>query len=99
MRRQLDDDNFGANTWTEDYQTIKDADSVIGALPALTNAGAAIPAANVKALQGSMQTIKALAYMYILLAHDTVGMAINSRVERSRAVGSHRLSALGMRGA
>jgi len=74
----LDIDNFGANTWTEDYQTIKDADSVIGVLPTLTNAGAAIPAANVKALQGSMQTIKALAYMYILLSHDTVGMAIST---------------------
>src|SRR5580704_2142249 len=75
---QLDIDNFGAAVWEEQYQTIKDADSVIGALPTLTNAGAAIPAANVKALQGSMETIKALAYMYILLSHDTVGMAINT---------------------
>src|SRR5579863_5616472 len=75
---QLDDDNFGANTWTEQYQTIKDADSVIGVVPTLTNAGAAIPVANVKAIQGAMQTMKALEYMYILLAHDTVGMAITS---------------------
>jgi hypothetical protein len=75
---QLDDDNFGANTWEEQYQTIKDADSVIGVLPTLTNAGAAIPAANVKALQGSMETMKAVEYMYILLAHDTVGMALNT---------------------
>ena len=75
---QLDDDNFGANTWTEQYQTIKDADSVIGVLPTLTNGGAAIPVANVKALQGAMQTMKAVEYMYVLLAHDTVGMAINN---------------------
>jgi len=75
---QLDDDNFGAETWTEQYQTIKDADSVIGVLPTLTNAGAPIPVANIKALQGSMQTMKALEYMYVLLAHDTVGIAINN---------------------
>jgi len=75
---QLDIDNFGAGVWEEQYQTIKDADSVIGVLPTLTNAGATIPAANVKALQGSMEAMKALEYMYVLLAHDTVGIAINN---------------------
>src|SRR5579862_2117145 len=74
----LDDDNFGAIAWNEQYQTVKDADSVIAVLPTLTNAGAAIPTANVKALQGAMETIKGLEYMYVLLAHDTVGIAINN---------------------
>ncbi len=74
----LDVDNFGAQVWNEEYQAIKDADSLIIVLPTLTNAGAAIPTANIKALQGSMETWKALNYMYILLAHDTVGIAINN---------------------
>ncbi|HXB23829.1 MAG TPA: hypothetical protein VNV25_03800 [Gemmatimonadaceae bacterium] len=74
----LDIDNFGALVWNEEYQAIKDADSIIAVLPTLTNNGAAIPTANIKALQGSMETWKALNYMYVLLAHDTVGIAINN---------------------
>jgi hypothetical protein len=74
----LDDDAFGAVDWNEFYQAIKDADSIIGVLPTLTNNGAAIPTANIQALQGAMQTVKALNYMYILLAHDTVGIAVNN---------------------
>jgi hypothetical protein len=74
----LDDDNFGADVWNEEYQDVKDADSILAVLPTLTNAGAAIPTANVKALQGALETEKALNYMYVLLAHDTVGIAINN---------------------
>lgn len=74
----LDADNFGALVWADQYQDIKDADSIIAVLPTLTSNGAAIPLANMKALQGSMETWKALEYMYILLAHDTVGIAINN---------------------
>ncbi len=74
----LDDDNFGADTWNEEYEAIKNADSVIGVLPTLTNAGAAIPTANMKALQGAMETWKAVNYMYVLLSHDTVGIAIDN---------------------
>jgi hypothetical protein len=74
----LDVDNFGALVWNEEYQAIKDADSIIAVLPTLTNAGAALPTANIKALQGSMETWKALNYMYVLLAHDTTGIAINN---------------------
>lgn len=74
----LDLDNFGALVWNEEYQAIKDADSIIAVLPTLTNNGAAIPTANIKALQGSMETWKALNYMYVLLAHDTVGIAIDN---------------------
>jgi len=74
----LDVDNFGALVWNEEYQAIKDADSIIAVLPTLTNAGAAIPTANIKALQGSMETWKAVNYMYVLLAHDTAGIAINN---------------------
>jgi hypothetical protein len=74
----LDADNFGAQSWNVEYQGVKDADSVIAMLPSLTNAGVAVPTANVKALQGSMETIKALNYIYVLLSHDTVGIAINN---------------------
>jgi hypothetical protein len=74
----LDDDNFGAQGWNPEYQAIKDADSVIGVLPTLTNGGAPLPAASVQSLQGAMETWKALNYMYVLLDHDTVGIAINN---------------------
>jgi hypothetical protein len=74
----LDDDNFGSRDWAFEYETIKEADSVIGVLPTLTNNGLAIPAANIKALVGSMETTKALNYMYVLLSHDTVGIAISN---------------------
>ncbi len=77
-QQPLDDDNFGAGVWNGESQGAKDADSVIAVLPTLTNGGTALPAANIKALQGSMEVIKALEYMYILLAHDTVGVAINN---------------------
>jgi hypothetical protein len=75
----LDDDNFGAGDWNTEYQDVKNADSVIGVLPTLTNPGGpALGPAQVKALQGTMETFKALEYMYVLLAHDTVGVAINN---------------------
>jgi hypothetical protein len=74
----LDDDNFGANMWPHEYTAVKTADSVIGILPTLTNVGAAIPTASIKGLQGVMQTTKAMDYMYILLSHDTNGIAINT---------------------
>jgi hypothetical protein len=77
-QQPLDDDNFGAQDWNTEYQDVKDADSVIAVLPTLTYQGKALPTANVQALQGTMETIKALSYMYILLAHDTVGIAINN---------------------
>jgi hypothetical protein len=74
----LDDDNFGACCWNTEYAAAKEADSMIAVLPTLTNNGLAIPAANIKALQGAMETTKALNYMYSLLAHDTSGIAINN---------------------
>lgn len=74
----LDDDNFGAQDWNTEYQDVKNADSVIDVLPTLTYQGAALPTPQVKALQGTMETFKALEYMYVLLAHDTVGIAINN---------------------
>jgi hypothetical protein len=77
-QQPLDDDNFGAGVWNNESQDVKDADSIIAVLPTLTNSGAALPVANMKALQGAMEVIKAVDYMYILLAHDTVGIAINN---------------------
>jgi hypothetical protein len=77
-QQPLDDDNFGAGVWNTESQDVKDADSVIAVLPTLTNAGVALPVANTKALQGAMEVIKDVDYMYILLAHDTVGIAINN---------------------
>lgn len=76
---QLDDDNFGALVWNLPYQAIKDADSLAGVMPTLTTAtGAPMPAANLKALLGVTETIKAMDYMFILLSHDTNGVAMNS---------------------
>jgi hypothetical protein len=74
----LDDDNFGAAVWNREFQGVKTADSVIAVLPTLNNAGAALPTANVKALQGVMETIKALDYMYLAESHDTNGVPMNS---------------------
>lgn len=74
----LDDDNFGAGIWQIPYVNIKNADTVIGVLPTLTLNGAALPAANVKALTGVAETMKGLMYMYIALSHDTNGVAMNS---------------------
>lgn len=74
----LDDDNFGAGIWNLEYSGVKSTDSIIAVLPTLTNNGAALPVANIKALQGVMETIKALDYMYVLIAHDTNGVAMNN---------------------
>lgn len=74
----LDNDNFGAGTWNHEYQAVKQTDSIIGVLPTLTNAGATIPAANVTALQGVMESTKAMDYMYLLVSHDTNGIAMNT---------------------
>jgi hypothetical protein len=74
----LDDDNFGAAVWNNEYTDVKSADTVFNLLPTLTNNGTAIPVANVKALQGVVMTMKALNYMYIELAHDTNGTAIGA---------------------
>src|SRR5579872_1706020 len=74
----LDDDNFGAAVWNLEYSGVKSADSLIGVLPTLNNNGAAIPSTAIKGLQGVAQTIKALNYMYVALAHDTNGVAMNN---------------------
>lgn len=74
----LDDDNFGANIWPHEYTGIKTADTLIAILPTLTNQGATIPAPNVRALQGTLETFKAMLYMYIAESHDTNGVAMNS---------------------
>jgi hypothetical protein len=74
----LDDDNFGAGIWANMYTTVKTADTIIGILPTLTNNGTSIPTASIKALQGVMETTKALAYMYVALTHDTNGVAMNN---------------------
>ena len=74
----LDDDNFGAAIWANMYTAVKTADTIIGILPTLTNNGAAIPQGSIKALQGVMETTKALAYMYVAFTHDTNGVAMNN---------------------
>jgi hypothetical protein len=74
----LDDDNFGAGDWDFEYNAVKVADSVQGILPQLTVSGSPIPAANLHALQGVIETTKAMDYMFIELAHDTNGTAIGA---------------------
>jgi len=74
----LDDDNFGAAIWANMFTAIKTADTIIAILPTLTSNGAPVPTASVKALQGVMETTKALGYMYVALSHDTNGVAMNS---------------------
>jgi hypothetical protein len=75
----LDDDNFGADVWEPEYQAVKDADSLAGLLPTLKDpTGAPMPAANLKALLGVVETMKALDYMFVAVTHDTNGVAMNS---------------------
>ena len=74
----LDDDNFGAGDWDFLYNAVKVADTVQGILPTLTVNGSPITAANLKALQGVIETTKAMDYMYIALSHDTNGVAIGA---------------------
>jgi hypothetical protein len=74
----LDDDNFGAQDWDIEYNGVKVADSVAGVLSAITVNGAPIPAANLEALLGVIETIKAMDYMYIAISHDTNGVAIGA---------------------
>jgi len=74
----LDDDNFGALAWDIEYNAAKVADSVQAILPSLTVNGAPIPAASLKALQGVIETTKAMDYMLIEVAHDTNGTAIGA---------------------
>jgi hypothetical protein len=73
----LDNSNFGAGVWANEFSAIKVADSVISVLPTLTVGGASVPAANLEALFGVAETIKALDYLYIAEAHDTNGVAVN----------------------
>jgi hypothetical protein len=58
------------------YNAVKLADTVQGILPTLTANGAPIPTANLKAVEGVIETTKAMDYMYIALSHDTNGVAI-----------------------
>ena len=74
----LDDDNFGAGDWDFEYNAVKVADSVQGILPQLTVSGSPVPAANLNALLGVIETTKAMDYMIIELAHDTNGTAIGA---------------------
>jgi hypothetical protein len=74
----LDDDNFGAGDWDVLYNGVKLADTVQGILPTLTANGQPIPTASLKALEGVIETTKAMDYMYIELAHDTNGTAIGA---------------------
>ncbi len=74
----LDDDNFGASVWNLEYSAVKSADSLIGVLPTLNNNGAAIPTAAIQGLQAVAEVQKALNYMYVAIAHDTNGVAINN---------------------
>src|SRR5580704_9430265 len=74
----LDDDNFGAGDWDFEYNAVKVADSVQGILPQLTVSGSPVPAANLNALLGVIETTKAMDYMYVELAHDTNGTAIGA---------------------
>ncbi len=74
----LDDDNFGAGVWDIEYNAVKVADTVQGILPTITVNGSPIAAANLHALEGVVETTKAMDYMYIELAHDTNGTAIGA---------------------
>jgi len=72
---KLDNDNFGARVWDNEFNGVKIADTVLGIIPTLTtNTGAAIAANDAAALQGVLQTEKALFFMYLGLTHDTVGV-------------------------
>ncbi len=74
----LDNDNFGASSWDLEYNAAKVADTVQGILPTITVDGAAMPAANLHALNGVLETLKAMDYMYVAMSHDTNGVAINA---------------------
>lgn len=75
---QLDNSNFGAGVWANEFSAVKTADSVIGVLPSLSTAsGQPVPAPNLEALFGAAETIKALDYLYVAEAHDTNGVAMN----------------------
>jgi hypothetical protein len=74
---KLDDDNFGALSWQNEYTYAKDADTLASILQTLTtSAGAKMPTANLNALLGVVETIKAMDYMYVALTHDTNGVAM-----------------------
>jgi hypothetical protein len=74
---RLDNDNFGANTWNTDFNGIKVVDTTQGIIPTLQVNGASLPAATVNALEGVLETTKAMDYMYIAIAHDTNGVPID----------------------
>jgi hypothetical protein len=75
----LDDDGFGALVWNTEYTAAKDADSLEGTLQTLVGpTGAKMPAANLNALLGVVKTIKAMDYMFVVLSHDTNGVAMNA---------------------
>lgn len=75
----LDDDGFGAIVWQTEYTAAKDADSLMTNLQTLrAPTGAPMPAANLKALLGVVETIKAMDYMWVVLSHDTNGVAMNA---------------------
>jgi hypothetical protein len=72
---KLDNDNFGARVWDNEFNAVKIADTVIGIIPTLTtNTGSAVSATDVAGLVGVLQTEKALFFMYLALSHDTVGV-------------------------
>lgn len=75
----LDDDGFGALVWNTEYTSAKDADTLETVLQTLVGpTGAKMPAANLNALLGVVQTIKAMDYMYVVLSHDTNGVAMGA---------------------
>ena len=74
----LDNDNFGAGIWDNTFNAVKVVDTVQAVIPTLRVNGAAVPTANQQALQGVLETVKAMDYMYIAISHDTNGVPINA---------------------
>ncbi len=72
--------NTSGGIWAVEFQNIRQEEEILAAIPGVVPAYTAAQAAS---LTGIVQTMKAYAYMILLQAHDTLGVAILASANQS----------------